>query len=321
MRGRPALAGTGPPPRGLGPQQRRTGGAARLERPGRRRQALMRDHRRAHLSWQAFGEALEAYEDGGSASSSKTRSRTSAAMQTSSSCQSATTSSGHTVGEQRRSLEARVVSAAEAALADQSYVSPVDVLVGVGWLTPQALDVWRQLLLSPMQAPPRRGETWPPSTGVGPTRASGGMTSATGSTAGPSSGPSSAAKMRRPFAGRSRRPRFVAWWSIPGAPPSGSGSTPRPGWNHGAGGRTAAESARENHVIYGFYGVSVFAEVGGLTWEDIASTKLRRATWLVLFTARGAAGQRAGALGHRTGAALRHRARRSRRARRPYPWL
>lgn len=47
-----------------------------------------------------------------------------------------------------------------------------------------------------------------------------------------------------------------------------------------------AESARENHVIYGFYGVSVFAEVGGLTWEDIASTKLRRATWLVLFTAR-----------------------------------
>jgi len=26
-----------------------------------------------------------------------------------------------------------------------------------------------------------------------------------------------------------------------------------------------AESARENHLIYGFYGVSVFAEVGGLT--------------------------------------------------------
>ena len=47
-----------------------------------------------------------------------------------------------------------------------------------------------------------------------------------------------------------------------------------------------AESARENHMIYGFYGVSVFAEVGGLTWEDLASTKLRRATWLVLFTAR-----------------------------------
>lgn len=47
-----------------------------------------------------------------------------------------------------------------------------------------------------------------------------------------------------------------------------------------------AESARENHAIYGFYGVSVFAEVGGITWEEIASTKLRRADWLVLFTAR-----------------------------------
>jgi len=46
-----------------------------------------------------------------------------------------------------------------------------------------------------------------------------------------------------------------------------------------------AASAKENHVIYGFYGVSVFAEVGGLTWEDIASTKLRRAEWVVLFTA------------------------------------
>ena len=32
--------------------------------------------------------------------------------------------------------------------------------------------------------------------------------------------------------------------------------------------------------------MSVFAEVGGLTWQEIASTKLRRAEWLVLFTAR-----------------------------------
>lgn len=47
-----------------------------------------------------------------------------------------------------------------------------------------------------------------------------------------------------------------------------------------------AESARENEAIYGFYAVSVFAEVGGITWEEIASTKLRRAEWLVLFTAR-----------------------------------
>lgn len=47
-----------------------------------------------------------------------------------------------------------------------------------------------------------------------------------------------------------------------------------------------AGSARENQAIYGFYGVSVFAEVGGVTWEEIASTKLRRAEWVVLFTAR-----------------------------------
>ena len=47
-----------------------------------------------------------------------------------------------------------------------------------------------------------------------------------------------------------------------------------------------AASAQENHVIYGFYGVSVFAEVGGDTWEEIAVTKLRRAEWIVLFIAR-----------------------------------
>ena len=46
-----------------------------------------------------------------------------------------------------------------------------------------------------------------------------------------------------------------------------------------------AASATENDAIYGFFGVSVFAEVGGITWADIASTKLRRADWVVLFTA------------------------------------
>ena len=45
-------------------------------------------------------------------------------------------------------------------------------------------------------------------------------------------------------------------------------------------------SAQENETIYGFFGISVFAEVGGITWEEIASTKLRRAEWVVLFTAR-----------------------------------
>lgn len=48
------------------------------------------------------------------------------------------------VGTSRPSLEVRVVRAAEAALAEQSYVSPIDVLIGVGWLTPQAVDLWRQ---------------------------------------------------------------------------------------------------------------------------------------------------------------------------------
>lgn len=46
-----------------------------------------------------------------------------------------------------------------------------------------------------------------------------------------------------------------------------------------------AESAHANEAIYGYHGISVFAEVGGLTWEEIASTKLRRAEWVVLFTA------------------------------------
>ncbi len=41
-------------------------------------------------------------------------------------------------------LEKRVVRAAEAALAERSYVSAIDVLIGVGWLTPQAVAGWRQ---------------------------------------------------------------------------------------------------------------------------------------------------------------------------------
>ncbi len=40
-------------------------------------------------------------------------------------------------------LERRVAGAAEAALAQQQYVTAIDVLIGVGWLTPQAVDRWR----------------------------------------------------------------------------------------------------------------------------------------------------------------------------------
>jgi hypothetical protein len=39
----------------------------------------------------------------------------------------------------RKKLDDRVIRAAEAALAAQKYVSPVDVLVGIGWLDPGAL--------------------------------------------------------------------------------------------------------------------------------------------------------------------------------------
>jgi hypothetical protein len=41
-------------------------------------------------------------------------------------------------------LEQRVVRAAESALGEQRFVSPVDVLVGLGWLAPSHVDAWRQ---------------------------------------------------------------------------------------------------------------------------------------------------------------------------------
>lgn len=44
----------------------------------------------------------------------------------------------------RQKLERRVVAVAEQVLADQRYVTGVDVLIGLGWLTPSALDRWRQ---------------------------------------------------------------------------------------------------------------------------------------------------------------------------------
>jgi hypothetical protein len=46
--------------------------------------------------------------------------------------------------ENRRKLRERVIRAAEAALATQNYVSPIDVLVGIGWLTPGTVRRWRQ---------------------------------------------------------------------------------------------------------------------------------------------------------------------------------
>jgi len=44
----------------------------------------------------------------------------------------------------RRNLADRVVRAAEAALATQDYVAPIDILVGIGWLDPGTVRRWRQ---------------------------------------------------------------------------------------------------------------------------------------------------------------------------------
>lgn len=43
-----------------------------------------------------------------------------------------------------RSLEERVVRAAEAALAERKLVTPIDVLLRIGWLHQSAVDRWRQ---------------------------------------------------------------------------------------------------------------------------------------------------------------------------------
>ena len=48
------------------------------------------------------------------------------------------------VSDSQRKLEQRVVRAAEGALDERRFVTAVDVLVGVGWLSPPAVDRWRQ---------------------------------------------------------------------------------------------------------------------------------------------------------------------------------
>ncbi len=44
----------------------------------------------------------------------------------------------------RQDIEVRVRRVAEQALAEQHYVRPVDVLLGLGWLAPTHVDEWRQ---------------------------------------------------------------------------------------------------------------------------------------------------------------------------------
>jgi hypothetical protein len=48
------------------------------------------------------------------------------------------------VSGNRGDIERRVARAAEAALAKRTFVTAIDVLVGVGWLEPRRVDEWRQ---------------------------------------------------------------------------------------------------------------------------------------------------------------------------------
>ena len=48
------------------------------------------------------------------------------------------------MNENMKQLQARVERAAEVALAQKKYVSPIDVLVGIRWLPQSVLDQWRQ---------------------------------------------------------------------------------------------------------------------------------------------------------------------------------
>ena len=60
----------------------------------------------------------------------------------------------------RASLADRVNKTAETILAAQNYVSPVDVIMGIGWLDPVAMERWRRgqidCLEQAVQANPRR---------------------------------------------------------------------------------------------------------------------------------------------------------------------
>jgi hypothetical protein len=46
-----------------------------------------------------------------------------------------------------------------------------------------------------------------------------------------------------------------------------------------------AESAKRNFDVYGFYGISVFAETAEMPWTDVAAARFVAVPWLVLFTA------------------------------------
>jgi hypothetical protein len=56
------------------------------------------------------------------------------------------------MNENLKRLQSRVVSAAEATLAEKNVVSAIDVLMRIGWLTQPRLDEWRQCRLTYLEA-------------------------------------------------------------------------------------------------------------------------------------------------------------------------
>lgn len=69
---------------------------------------------------------------------------------------------------EKRNLSERVARAAEAALAERRYAGAVDVLIGLGWLAPTAVDAWRQGRLPDLErvtqrcgAVSRTAPSWP----------------------------------------------------------------------------------------------------------------------------------------------------------------
>jgi hypothetical protein len=58
---------------------------------------------------------------------------------------------GFAVSRSNRSLERRVIAAAEEALARQQYVSPLDIMLDLRWLHPVNVDPWRRGRLNVLQ--------------------------------------------------------------------------------------------------------------------------------------------------------------------------
>ena len=54
--------------------------------------------------------------------------------------------------DNRAKLQHRVVTAAEASLKARGYVSAIDLLLGIGWLTPAAVEEWRRGQLRYLEA-------------------------------------------------------------------------------------------------------------------------------------------------------------------------